>query len=466
MKSMIRNVFFFTGCLALAPAFALNVHADTQDLQFEAERSLNRLSSNLDHSGIRPGAVIASPSRGTPDYFYHWIRDAALVMDVYVETFVNGTDPVERQDAYVRVMRWMDFERVVQSTPNLSGSLGEPKYNVDASSFDKPWGRPQNDGPALRGFVLARFAEKLLDEGRDDLVRQLLYRAELPANSLVKADLEFVAHNWRQPSFDLWEEVKGRHLYTRLAQRAALERGARLAQRMDDGGAAAFYRSQAAEISKQLADHRDPGQGYLRVTLDRVDGWDHKKSGLDVATVLGVLHAAGEGADFDVDDEWVLATAEKLRRGFQASYPINSGATTALIGRYPEDVYDGVGFSGGHPWYLATHALAELHCRLADKIRSQGRASATSLSAAFYSRALGKTVAPGTKWNATNAGAIDELLSSLERQGRAYLERSLSVSGSKGFAEQVDRDTGAPRGASDLSWSYASYVSAFRACAR
>src|SRR5688500_16671266 len=28
--------------------------------------------------------------------------------------------------------------------------LGEPKFQADGSAFNDPWGRPQNDGPAIR----------------------------------------------------------------------------------------------------------------------------------------------------------------------------------------------------------------------------------------------------------------------------------------------------------------------------
>ena len=30
--------------------------------------------------------------------------------------------------------------------------MGEPKINIDGTPYNDPWGRPQNDGPALRGL--------------------------------------------------------------------------------------------------------------------------------------------------------------------------------------------------------------------------------------------------------------------------------------------------------------------------
>ena len=41
------------------------------------------------------------------------------------------------------------------------GGLGEPKFKVDKTCFNQDWGRPQNDGPALRSTVLLNIAKVL-----------------------------------------------------------------------------------------------------------------------------------------------------------------------------------------------------------------------------------------------------------------------------------------------------------------
>src|SRR5688500_13286626 len=43
--------------------------------------SIHFLLQTLFASQIQPGVVIASPSRAEPDYFYHWVRDAAIVFE-------------------------------------------------------------------------------------------------------------------------------------------------------------------------------------------------------------------------------------------------------------------------------------------------------------------------------------------------------------------------------------------------
>src|SRR4051812_28414606 len=46
-------------------------------LGFEANKAREGLLANISPAGTARGAVVASPSRAAPDYYYHWIRDAA-----------------------------------------------------------------------------------------------------------------------------------------------------------------------------------------------------------------------------------------------------------------------------------------------------------------------------------------------------------------------------------------------------
>lgn len=63
-----------------------------------------------------------------------------------------------------------------------------------------PWGRPQADGPAIRATAMMKFARII---GLDDpFVRSFLYHANLDGRSLIKDDLEWLAHNWQSSSFD------------------------------------------------------------------------------------------------------------------------------------------------------------------------------------------------------------------------------------------------------------------------
>ena len=120
------------------------------------------------------GAVAASPSRAEPDYWYHWTRDAALSMAQLMAVLEDGTcdsaapewDAQKlngRLRAYVET--WVPRAQFA-SDPNGGFAVqGEPKWFLDGRVYDGPWGRLQNDGPALRALVMTRYAVQLLNKG-------------------------------------------------------------------------------------------------------------------------------------------------------------------------------------------------------------------------------------------------------------------------------------------------------------
>jgi hypothetical protein len=124
-------------------------------------------------------------------------------------------------------------------------------------------------------------------------------------------------------------------------------------------------------------------------------------------------------------------TADAGRR-----YRINSVRTDGrgiglgvALGRYPEDIYTGTGFGEANPWFLSTLAAAEFLCRLSTE--------------------------PAFARSRTN------LLELADRQF-ARVHHHMLPDG--GLPEQFDRNIGYVRGARDLTWSYASYLTAYRAC--
>ena len=108
---------------------------------------LKHIDNNINlHRKI--GIIAASPS-DDPNYNYHWIRDSALVMRVYIDLYSK-----DKNDNYFKhLINYIENEYSLQDTKTISG-LGEPKYNVDGSAFNDAWGRPQNDGPALTPLSL------------------------------------------------------------------------------------------------------------------------------------------------------------------------------------------------------------------------------------------------------------------------------------------------------------------------
>lgn len=417
----------------------------------QEEISLKNLLRNISPPGTSKGVVVASPSRQDPDYWYHWVRDAALVMQFIVEQYSLTTSPDKKAYYLNLIWDYVEFSRLNQATPTPSGGPGEPKYNVDGSAFVGPWGRPQNDGPALRALTLIRFAKILTREGKAEELRRLF--------SIIKYDLEFVSHHWRDACFDLWEELKGHHFYTLIVQYQSMIEGASYLALVGDHGAEAWYLKQSGEIRQELERHWDTQRGYLVSTRNRVGGIEYKHSNLDSSVVLGVLHASTSEA-FAVDDPRVEATVLKLKQSFKALYSINqSGPSGVAIGRYPEDKYDGYSSAGdGNPWILSTNGFAEYYYKLAKKHLEKRKIIISNLNREFY-KELGFDLP--VRVIEKNDRLYSNIIERLFREGDEYLNRvKYHVDSDGQMSEQMNRWSGFLQGARDLTWSYASFLTA------
>jgi len=388
-------------------AFCVGNAVGGNPLQAMQDQSIFHLMKNLTREDITPGAVIASPSRSHPDYFYHWVRDGALVMNVVLELYKKETEASAKRRYFELLKSYVSFSRKNQLTPTQTG-LGEPKFYVNGAAFDGPWGRPQNDGPALRAITLIEFAKELSSEGR---------RAPRELYAVIRSDLDYTTAHFKEPCFDYWEEVLGFHFSTRMVQRKALVLGAELAKRFKDDRAYRRYREVAIILDQELSKHWDSERQLIRPTLNRSGGLDYKKSDLDVAVLLGVLHGELPGWSYGFQDKRVHMSLISLIRSFQLLYPINrvDGVPGVAIGRYPEDRYNGYATDQlGNPWVLATAGVAELFYRMGE-----------------------------------------------QKVGDSYLARVIYHRNPDGsLSEQINRFNGYMQGAPHLSWSYASFISA------
>lgn len=490
------------------------------EIQAQLAASWKHLRENLLVKGIREGAVIASPSWF---YFFHWVRDAGKTQEAVLQMFLAASDVMPADEFQTLFKKWIDFETIIHNNRSET-DLGEPKHHVDGRPFTEPWGRPQNDGPAIRASTATAFAWYLLGEsGRFSrksargkafndhakYVIEHLYGGGLfPAKGLIKEDLEYVSHHWKETSFDLWEEVRGMHVYTLMVQRRALVEGAKLARQLHDAkdsslkneiGASDYYLKQAGEITLRLNDFRDYQRGLIRPTFYK-DHNRNKNSDLDIAVILGVLHGEiqdrslvqnltsltddlftaknaklngvkVESDHFTVVDDLVLGTAAKLRTQFAEIYPINknSPGLFPMIGRYPEDTYTGTTTDGeANAWFIATHAYAELLFKASKKFQEKGFIDITPYNKLFFEQ-LGHqaehAVSRSDKFRITKGSEnFDLLINRMKQQGVDAMKRAISYSNKGRMSEQVDRYTAEMRGAEDLTWSYASSITATLAC--
>ena len=417
---------------------------------------VNKLMKNISPRDAVRGVVVASPSKVDPNYYFHWVRDAALVMDVVNSLYDRELDPVKKESYKQTLLDFTRFSKSNQEVETLSG-LGEPKYYVDGRAYLEPWGRPQNDGPALRAITLMKLAHTLLDNGEEELVRDLFYGSTIPAKSVIKRDLEYVSHHWAERNFDYWEEQIGYHFHTSMAQRRSMVEGAKLAYRLQDFGAAAWYYTQAKAIESMIEMHWD---GNIIRASRHISS---KPSGLDVATILGVMHSAGDDGYYSYTNEKVLRTAALIKASFKEIYKINNNEKYGVaIGRYPEDTYDGMTTSSlGNPWFLATLGYAQYYTEVKKEFLRKGLIEITEVSEPFFVDLLGESSTTQINSISVDSDHGRNIIAALDKEIESFykrVEHHRSRSGS--LSEQMNRDSGFMQGARDLTWSYAAYISA------
>ena len=407
--------------LLLLPSFAFAA-IPTKEFQFDA--SLKAVIKNSTMPDVKPGMVVASPSKADPNYYFDWVRDTALTMRSLVDYYEIKKD----QRIKKLIFTWIDAEIHRQTLPTLSG-LGEPKFNVDGSGFTGPWGRPQNDGPALRAIAMIKFARILLKEGNQDYVIKKMFKGMVSSDSVIQKDLDYTVAQWKKPSFDLWEEELGMHFYTLMAQHTALQEGGLLAHELGDHRSHHIYEQESKVIAAVLKrDFADAKIGIL-ATLNKVNGGlSYKTSNLDVAPLLALLHTSPYQKLFSLNSPQVRRYVDSLALKFSEVYAVNKKFPElgVAIGRYPEDRYDGYQTSGtGNPWFLSTLGLGEYLCLLKREARTD---KVDELIEKQFNRALFHS----------------------DRQGR--------------MSEQFNHVNGTMQGARELTWSHNAFMTAMMRC--
>ncbi|KAI0064139.1 glucoamylase [Artomyces pyxidatus] len=403
-------------------------------------------------SGASSGVVVASPSTSNPNYLYMWIRDTSLVFKTIIDQVTLGQDTSLRS----QIDNYIHAQAIIQQVSNPSGTvstggLGEPKFYINETAFEGSWGRPQRDGPALRATAMITFANWLLDNNNATFVTNTLW-------PIIKLDLDYVSANWNQTTFDLWEEIQSSSFFTTAVQHRSLREGSALATRIGQTSVVSGYDTQASNVLCFLQSYWNPTSGYI--TANTGGG----RSGKDSNTVLASIHtwdiAAGcDAATFQPCSDKALSNLKVYVDSFRGIYPISSGidaSAAVAVGRYPEDVY-----YNGNPWYLATLGVAE---QLYDALLtwdSVGSLDVTDVSLPFFKQ-FSSGVTTGTY--ASSSSTYSTLTAAI----RAYAEGFVAIAAKYtpsggGLSEQFDKSTGVPVSAVDLTWSYASALTAFGA---
>ncbi len=382
---------------------------------------------------IRPvkGSILASPVPGAydpdPDYFFHWYRDSAVVIDAMRVLHADAAhlpsqlDPIADFVRFSLSLQDLDGRAIIKDVARREGVApafaqflrtdaelaavhgervaGETRVNPDGSLDVLKWARPQHDGPPLRALALLRWVRAADFE--------LPVAADIAA--LVSADLAYVLRHSLEPSFDIWEEESGLHYYTLCVSAAALEAGAVWLEGRGENAMATACRAHATKLLATLDDYWLEREGYYRSRAP-ADGSSSAKA-LDIAVILAALHAARTGKTHSVHDPRMQATLARLDELFGREYAINrdrpEGRGTAM-GRYAGDKY----FAGG-AYYFSTLGAAEFCYRAGELAR-----------------------------------------------GDAYLRTVQAYTPESGdLSEQFDQNSGRQTSAPRLAWSYAAFIS-------
>jgi glucoamylase len=382
------------------------------------------------HVLSQPGCVLASPSwensatNVTQDYVYNWTRDAAIVA---IELGA-GTIPTSQP-----LIDYVQFAQICQST---GGDFDLASFFINGTP--RNWS-DQTDGPALQTLAILQ------------LFSQLDAPTQTVANAVIAANLNFLQGAYQGETVNLWEEETGASFFARAVQLRCFQ----------------------AIIGNTLG---IPVPGWLSTAIPWLQNalqehWNgqYYQSLLPVPTVrtpydpnIDIVMAAIYGA-VPVTDTKLLATAALLRgqwadRTSSYFYPINGPdqqrGIGPLLGRYPGDLYDGDTDAqvGDHPWAVSTANFAELYYRLASAITAAGTVPLDANSTSFFSQ-----VGIDAQTALTAAAAA------LQSAGDQMLQAIIFHSDHLELSEQFDASTGYEKSVSNLSWSYASFLSAVRA---
>ncbi|OBS22075.1 hypothetical protein FPOA_08412 [Fusarium poae] len=463
--SLIQPIMYFVSSAFLLGSFALQSVLGRPALQqrqssldsfikSESSVAIEQLLCNIGsdgcHSqGVASGVVIASPDTEDPDYFFTWTRDAALVFKHVIDRFINQYDAGLQQ----KIQQYIASQAKLQGVSNPSGSLsdgsglGEAKYEVDLSPFTGGWGRPQRDGPALRATAIITYANWLIDNGYTSTASDIIW-------PVVRNDLNYVAQYWNQTGFDLWEEVRGSSFFTTASQYRALIEGATLAKKLGKSGDT--YATIAPQALCFMQTYWIPSGRYVDSNINVNDG----RTGKDANSILTSIHnfdpaLSCDAATFQPCSDKALANHKAVTDSFR-SWNINKGisqGSAVSVGRYIEDVY-----YNGNPWYLATLAAAE---QLYDALyvwKQKGSITVNDISLSFF-----KDLVPGisTGTYASDSSTFKTITDAVSNYADGYVSIVQKYVGDNGaLAEQFDKNNGRPLSATDLTWSYAAFLSA------
>jgi GH15 family glucan-1,4-alpha-glucosidase len=323
---------------------AFEYHGPQQDLVRRSAITLKMLDF------FENGAIVAAPTSSLPevvggirnwDYRYAWIRDAAFSVYALRRIGLGG----EAQGFLGWVLGAIEKAGRPRVLYDLDGNLPEPE-----------WEDGQLEG--YRGSRPVRWGNAAAEQAQHDVYGEILDCAHQWVSrggdvdaalwSRLRGLVEAAAREWRTPDHGIWEvRCEGRpFVYSAALCQVALDRGARMAERLGLPGDVTRWREESERIRRAILE----------------ESWDEKRKSLTEQLGGGGLDASLLALPLrrvlSADHPRMVATAEAIARELRAG--------DGLLYRYlPEESPDGLPGKEG----------AFLLCSfwLADNLSHQGR---------------------------------------------------------------------------------------------
>lgn len=321
------------------------------------DRSLLALSTQTD----RCGAILAANDTdimqtARAHYSYVWPRDGAFVAHAF--DMAGYGDPARRFFSFCASILPPERPYFLQ------------KYSPDGTvgATWHPWthnGAPevpcQQDSTALVLWSI----RKHYDRWKDKQFGQSIYHdLVVPAADFMIGDIDDRT-GLPKPSYDLWEQRRGVHLFTCCAVHAALSGAARLARAFDRGNADKYM--DARDHLKATIVGRFFDSKHGRFVRSLMPG-----SGGDADLVQDPTIDASMAAIFlfellSADDPRVVFTMEAIYDRLWVRSPVGG------LARYEDDYYfqasTDVQHVPGNPWFISTLWMAEWYIAVARSFR-------------------------------------------------------------------------------------------------
>lgn len=272
---------------------------------------------------LENGSIMASPSQ-EPDYRFHWVRDSAIVIKNIINLYLS-----EPKKKYMDIME----NYVKTELMHIKHHPAEPKFLLDKTPYTGDWGRPQNDGTAMRGIVCIKLLNVMPSKTYASLYK------------IIHSDLSYTIDELDQPCFDLWEEEFGYHLYTRMLQTKFINEAFKIVKIRNSEPKLTH---EILEKAKSYLSHHFTNEG-INSSYD-THGRILRKH--DASFLLGLSHVDYELPLVSMSDRHIDRYVNEMVEDFNEIYPINKNTGVPFLGRYKNDKY-----FDGNPWIITTVAL-------------------------------------------------------------------------------------------------------------